>query len=332
MTIDTLIIDAFEQWLAGEVDPTLVRRIEGGESSRQLWESLIESGFADLLLPEAEGGAQASLPTLFRFVFACGACSLPLPLPTTLWVRAVLRRNGLAIPDGPIALASGHRDGERILCAAVPFAATAEWVLADLGDEALLLPLAHAEVQAPGIYGSLRRDLSWPSEPQGAVRVPGRQDWQSVGAALTAALIAGASSCVLNMTLEYANNRTQFGKAIGRYQANQQQISVMAEEVFAARMAADLAWQGTSVPPRARAALAKVRASEAAMLIAGIAHAVFGAIGITEECDLQMFTRRLHEWRGDFGSAAFWQQEIGRELLANGDDMLAFVLAHTPGN
>lgn len=329
MSVDTLITETFEQWLGGEAGPARVRGVENHEPVRPLWEALAQSGFANLLLPESLGGAQASLATLFRVLLSCGSSALPVPLHTTIWVRAALHRQALGIPEGPIALACGHRDGGRILCSAVPFAATAQWVLADLGDEALLLPLARAEVGSPGIHATLRRDLSWSNEPVDTLHLVRDQDWQAVGAAMSAALIAGAASRILQMTLEYANDRSQFGKPIGKFQALQQQISVMAEEVFAARMAAELVWRGTALPSRASAAIAKARTGEAVTRIAGIAHGVFGAIGITEECDLQLFTRRLHEWRGDFGSEAFWQQEIGKALLASGDDVLTYVLGQT---
>lgn len=332
MSIDTLITETFEQWLTGEVSPAQVRSVENDESAQPLWEALAQSGFANLMLPESLGGAQASLPTLFRVLLTCGSNALPVPLHTTIWARAVLHRQGLAIPEGPITLACGHRDGGRILCTAVPFAATAQWVLVDLGDEELLLPLAQAEVLSPGIYATLRRDLAWSSEPSESLHLARSQDWQAVGAAMSAALIAGAASRILEMTLEYANNRSQFGKPIGKFQALQQQISVMAEEVFAARMAAELVWRGAGVPSRASAAIGKARTSEAVTRIASIAHGVFGAIGITEECDLQLFTRRLHEWRSDFGSEAYWQQETGKALLASSDDMLAYVLGQTSGS
>jgi alkylation response protein AidB-like acyl-CoA dehydrogenase len=54
------------------------------------------------------------------------------------------------------------------------------------------------------------------------------------------------------------------------------------------------------------------------VLVASIAHAVHGAIGVTEEYDLQLFTRRLHEWRMAHGSEAHWNPIIGRSMLASG--------------
>jgi alkylation response protein AidB-like acyl-CoA dehydrogenase len=130
-------------------------------------------------------------------------------------------------------------------------------------------------------------------------------------------MMAGALGRVLEMSLAHANQRVQFGKSIGKFQAVQQQLSVMAEDVFAARMAAEIGCVSRGpVPLPLRAAAAKARAGEAAERSVAIAHAVHGAIGITAEYDLQQLTRRLQEWRNDFGAAPYWHGQLGASLLA----------------
>jgi alkylation response protein AidB-like acyl-CoA dehydrogenase len=64
-------------------------------------------------------------------------------------------------------------------------------------------------------------------------------------------------------------------------------------------------------------AMAKARASEAVGVITAIAHGVHGAIGITQEYPLHFLTRRLHEWRMDFGSETYWQQRLGSAFLSS---------------
>ena len=106
----------------------------------------------------------------------------------------------------------------------------------------------------------------------------------------------------------------------------QQQLSVMAEHSVAARAAAmlGLAGRGWRVDTL-RAAVAKARTGEAAAQVAAIAHAVHGAIGVTEEFDLQMFTRRLHEWRMQYGGESYWSRRLGRALLEASSPPLQFV-------
>lgn len=136
-------------------------------------------------------------------------------------------------------------------------------------------------------------------------------------AVLLAAAMAGAADRVLAMTVEYANQRAQFGKPIGRQQAVQQQVAVMAEQVVAMRLAVELAASGDGWPSATRAATAKAVASHYAPSVANAAHAVHGAIGISAEHDLQLFTSRLHAWRIESGGETLWSRDIGRALLAS---------------
>jgi len=95
---------------------------------------------------------------------------------------------------------------------------------------------------------------------------------------------------VFDMTMTYANQRVQFGKSISKFQAIQQQLSVMAEHVVAALIATEAAFHGVgaALPRTGACAVAKARTSEAAQLVASIAHGVHGAIGVTKEYDLQL--------------------------------------------
>lgn len=137
-----------------------------------------------------------------------------------------------------------------------------------------------------------------------------------LGAVVTAAQIVGALERVLDMTLAYARQRTQFGCPISRFQVIQQELAVMAEWVSAARVAALIGCAGGHpLPGLPRAAVAKSVASEAAGKVAVMAHAVHGAMGITAEYDLQLFTRRLHRWRADFGAETHWRRVLGQAVL-----------------
>jgi acyl-CoA dehydrogenase len=81
-----------------------------------------------------------------------------------------------------------------------------------------------------------------------------------LAAALAAAQMAGAMERIQRMTLEYATTRRQFGREIGKFQVVQHQIAVMAEEVIAARIAAEAALQGAPLQiSELRAGVAKIR-------------------------------------------------------------------------
>ena len=149
------------------------------------------------------------------------------------------------------------------------------------------------------------------------------------GAAIIAAHMAGAMDRAFELTVQFANDRSQFGRPIGKFQAVQQMVSVMAEQTFAAKMAAETGCQATGwMPDAMRAALAKSRTSEAAVQVCANAHAVHGAIGATEEYDLQLFTRRLHEWRRAYGSESYWNRFIGEAILKSDNNRIVDDIRH----
>ncbi len=327
--MDALLAESIERFIAGCSTPAVVREVERGQDAAALWVEVDASGYAELLVDEAAGGAGLGLREAFALWLACGRHALPVPLAATAWVRAVLPLAGVAAPGGALTLAAQcSRDAQGAWrCQNLPFGMLADWVLVGDAQGAALLPLAAGERQPTGVHGSLQAHVRWPVQPAGALPLPVPIDLLPAGALMTATLMAGAMQRVLEATLAYANDRAQFGKSIGKFQAVQQQLSVMAEQVFAARMAAEIGCAGEGIAPHPlRAAVAKARASEAAEKVVAIAHAVHGAIGVTAEYDLQLLTRRLQEWRTDFGSQAWWHAQLGQALVAAGVPTLPFML------
>lgn len=321
--MDNLFSDSVERLLSEVSTSAAIRAIEGGSDASAMWQVFEESGFLDALVPESMDGAGLTLSQVFPMLTSAGRNAVPLPFAHTMLARAWLAAAGVALPSGPITIAGlGIRvDGDAMEGHAVAFGRVAHWVLADLGEYCALLPIAGASCVAAGGYASLSAALRWEHWPDGAVKIPASSS-ASIGLAELAAtgyaaLLAGAADRVLEQTLNYANQRSQFGKHIGRFQAIQNQISVMAERTWATRMAAQLACESADWSPRPLlSAVGKSRASEAAPIIADIAHAVHGAIGVTEEYDLQLYTRRLREWRLAGGTETYWCSRIGSALLA----------------
>jgi acyl-CoA dehydrogenase len=327
--MDALLCESIARFLAGCSTPAVVREVERGQGAAALWAEVETSGYADLLVAEAAGGAGLGLRDAFAIWLACGRHALPVPLATTLWVRAALAQAGVPVPPGPLAMAAQGRRGAggAMRCQNLPFGALADAVLVSDAQGCALLPVAAGDRQPTGVHASLQAHIHWPALPAGALALPTPCDTLHAGALMTATLMAGAMQRVLEATLTYANDRAQFGKSIGKFQAVQQQLSVMAEQVFAARMAAEIACATDGIVPHPlRAAVAKARASEAAEKVVAIAHAVHGAIGVTAEYDLQLLTRRLQEWRGDFGSQGYWHAQLGQALIAARVPTLPFML------
>ncbi len=324
--MDNIFGDAAERLFAQTCTPDVIRQAEQGQPSRDAWQASEDAGFADALVLEDHGGAGLGLADALPVVLAAGRHLCPYPIAHTLVARAWLSRAQRPQASGAIALAPQGLaiDGDRVAGMSVAWASSADYVLAGIDGQTWLLPMQAARIEPNGVLGSLDGGVSWALAD--AERLDLVAPLDTLAASAYTGLIAGAMDRVLAMTLDYANQRTQFGKPIGRFQAVQQQISEMAEQVWAARMAAQLAFQGDDGLPRPLlAALGKARASQAVPRVADIAHAVHGAIGVTEEYDLQLYTRRLREWRLAAGSESHWHARIGADALASRADALTYL-------
>lgn len=310
-------LEPFERMLENVATPAAVRAIEQGGSSETMWAAFAESGFLDALVPEERGGAGLSLADVQPLWMALGRHAVPLPVGETMIARAVL----VDPPEGPITLAVAA-PGQEVV---VPCGLVSHHVLLE-ADSALHLLAASGD--ETGVPASLSARMRWDALPASVPRGP-VEDLRSLAALLRAALIAGAAERLTQITAAYANERVQFGKPIGRQQALQQQMAAMAEEMVAARIASQLGC-AAGFPPSLGAATAKSVASKAAARVAATAHAVHGAIGISKEHDLQLFTRRLHEWRLADGSETYWNRLIGAARLADVRGSVDFVRTELP--
>ena len=319
---DMLLEDALDGLLAAELRPSGIREIEGGGNGSALWSAIESSGFADALLPESHGGAGLGLQDAFGLLERCGRHLLPVPLGQTMLARAVLSRHGLKPPPGQMVFAVDPAQEGMLLHEG----ASTDWVLAGDGSRLQLFDLRN--MPAPRI-SERSLDARLHRVPSATWGHGSSLDLRALQAVVLAAQMAGAMHQLLTLSLRYANDRSQFGRSIGKFQAIQHQLSVMAEHVAAARTAARMGCDTPdTLPDPLHCALAKARTSAAVTTVCGVAHAVHGAIGITEEFDLQLITRRLHAWRVAAGSESFWHARIGAALLADEAERLPdFVLS-----
>ncbi len=321
-----MFTEAIEDILQGRCTPTVVRAIEAGGSGTSLWQAFAGAGFVDLLRPEDEGGAGLPLADLYPVLAHFGHYAAPLPMAQAIAARALVGP-GVALPETALTLAPALlRSDGGLRAPLVPFGLVAEHVLAADGERLQLLDTASAQRLPTGIAGSQTATLVWADAGQAKEIAGDAAALAPMAAALHAAVMAGAMTRVFEMTLQFCNDRQQFGKPLGKFQAIQHQLSVMAENVVAVSIAAEAAFESEErTPSPLRAAMAKARASEAVPLVANTAHALHGAIGVTQEYDLQLYTRRLHEWRMAHGAEHHWNRIVGEQVLASSGTMAEFV-------
>jgi acyl-CoA dehydrogenase len=157
-----------------------------------------------------------------------------------------------------------------------------------------------------------------------AAPLPGAADWlQAEGALYRAVQMSGALERILDYSLLYAQQRVQFGRPIGKFQAVQHMLALLAGHAAAAGAATDAAVEASAGQPNAFAvAVAKARVGEAAGKGAEIAHQIHAAMGYTREHNLHFSTRRLWAWRDEFGNETFWQMRLGRLVAQQGAEAL----------
>ena len=139
------------------------------------------------------------------------------------------------------------------------------------------------------------------------------------GATLSAGLLTGIATRMLETSVEYAKTRSQFGQPIGAFQAIKHRCADMAVALEAARSTAYYAFWAISedAPDRTRAAsMAKSCCGESARMICNEAIQIHGGMGFTWELGLHRFLRRARVLEYGFGDAAWHNERVLSETLA----------------
>lgn len=310
-----------------------------------LWDVLQTSGFDKVLLPESKGGAGVNWAQACRLLMLAGEHAAAAPLADAMVGHWLMDHAGVVDAIFPTVASSVSceqirvsraRDGWRVdgTLPRVPWAEACTHVALIVGSgtgaQLIVLDRNAAGISiAPGrnLAGEPRDTLVLEDvAPLAVVPAPfDAREMLCLSAILRSALMAGAIDRCLALAVEYANLRMQFGRPIGKFQAVQQSIALLATQAAAARAASEagseaidewLDMQGESPSRSITAMSAKIRTGEAAGQACAIAHQVFGAIGFTEEHELHRFTKRLWSWRDECGNEAFWSRALGERILA----------------
>lgn len=355
---DRLIADSAERLFAQQVDKAVRQRTEAGEWPAALWAAAADIGLPLLLAGEAQGGFGGRWTAAYAVLRGLGHWQVPLPLAETMVAAQLLSAAGLAVPEGPLTLIEagrcpglqvGGNAAHPVLTGTahrMPWARHAVAAAVALPDGRIaLVPLRATAgtaggVGAPGARGvDIRPQTNHAGLPSDTVVFDGAEAqaagphglglpepaW-TLGALARCVMMVGALESALAQSVQYVGERVQFGKPIGRNQAIQQALALMAGDVVAARMAALAAVADAPLVAGAvtaahsaaclfSVAVAKVRCGEAATRATNTAHQVHGAIGFTHEHALHFSTRRLWAWREEFGSDADWARELGRAAI-----------------
>jgi alkylation response protein AidB-like acyl-CoA dehydrogenase len=316
-------------------------------TTQRVWSGLAQIGAMGLLIPVEHGGAGMTMVEAGVVCEELGATLDPGPWLSSAVAatRAVVRFAATEAAD----LHSGLGDGSIVATVAglstrgiverrgseatvsgtfddVPDAAAADTllVLADEGPAVTLLatPAAVAQITpTPGI--DLTRKRFRIVLADAPARVLATADSAVADALVDDVIIASAADAVgaarrlLQMTVEYAKVRKQFGAPIGSFQAVAHLCVDMYETVeLAAGGVMHALWAADQVDDRERhlAALRVKAFSDRLATVGDQAIQVFGGIGFTWEHDAHLYLKRLLGFSRFMGSAGSYQQRIGREM------------------
>ena len=252
--------------------------------------------------------------------------TLALTEPSARWDAAGIQTTAAQNADGSWTL-----NGTKLF---VPNAHVADTyiIAARTGDAERDITLFFVPGDADGVTQTLLKTIA--SDRQSEITLDGvslpaeaalgevNKGWDTVekvlawGAIGKCAEMVGGAEQVLEMTVEYAKQRTQFGRPIGSFQAIQHHCANMATDVEGSRyityQAAWLLSEGEAAAQEV--AMAKAWVSDAYRRICALGHQCHGAIGFTKEHNMQLYSRRAKAAELAFGDTDFHLETVADGL------------------
>jgi alkylation response protein AidB-like acyl-CoA dehydrogenase len=296
------------------------------------WSRLIELGLTGVVAPESAGGLGLSEIDLVLVAEETGRVALPEP---------IVEHAGVAVPL-LAELASGSGAARELLAAAAtgearvaiahqrnPFVLAADRAthVVICGDESIdLVAPEGLRLTAQPSIDALRHVFSveasreartalatGPAARGAAARALNR------GAVFASAQCLGLTERMIELAVEYAKVRTQFGHPIGSYQAIKHHLASVQVRLEFARpvvYAAATRLAGDSLRDAVAASHAKLAATDAAELAARTAVQVHGAMGYSWEVDLHFYMKRAWALSGAWGDRMFHARRVQSALIS----------------
>ncbi|HEV7847219.1 MAG TPA: acyl-CoA dehydrogenase family protein [Thermoleophilaceae bacterium] len=315
-----------KEMLASRFKAERVRELaEAGGYDEDAWKEMCELGWAGIFIDEEHGGQGLGIVELVILMEELGYALAPVPFLSNAAAGLALQVAGSDeqkerwLPGIATGEARGTvgmvRDGEARL---VPDADSADVIVLYGSDgSASVVEASSAEVEPFEAMDRTRRFAR--------VRADGGEplDGDNPGAAdrIVTALAAetvGVAQRAMEMAVDYARDRKQFGRPIGSYQAVSHRCAQMLLEVEGSRSASYYAgWCADAEPESlaAAAAMAKAYSSDAGWRVCGSSLQVHGGIGFTWEHDLHFFLKRAKTNAILYGSASEHRERLAALTL-----------------
>jgi alkylation response protein AidB-like acyl-CoA dehydrogenase len=290
------------EFLSARFTPEKVRELaESRAYDDAIWSEISELGWPGIAVAEEDGGQGLGLIELVLIAEQSGYALAPTPLMST-WNAALFLAEGSdeqrarwlpSVASGATRAAAAF-DG-RTERSVVPDAEGAAVLLLSAGeDSARVVDPSDATIEPLDLIDTTRRYFKVSAD--GGAEIPGDAgDAANRACVALAAELTGVAARAMEMAVDYAKEREQFGRAIGAYQAVSHRCAQMLYDVEESRsLAYYAAWTAGAEPESLPLAssMAKARASDAARSVTAAALQVFGGIGFTWEHDLHFLLKR----------------------------------------
>jgi alkylation response protein AidB-like acyl-CoA dehydrogenase len=308
------LVGSFRAFFAKECPPAVVRASEETDGfDRELWDAFGALGGPTMGAETTAGGGGAGLLDLELVAERFGAVLAPIPLVEGLVAGRLLAAGGAPVrgifdllsDERPaVATVALHpaRDG---LARLVPAGAVAT-VVVGLDDDELVVvetePPTLASVRNLGDGAIADRSLRMGARTvvasgARALELHDRavDEWR----VLMAGALVGLAGAALELGVEYAKQRHQFGVPIGSFQAIAHGLADVATAVDGAQLLVrEAAWAAdvAEADATALARMAFLFAAHSAQQTTAVAVHVHGGYGFTLEYDIQLFHRRAKAW------------------------------------
>ncbi|WP_406690454.1 acyl-CoA dehydrogenase family protein [Saccharopolyspora sp. ID03-671] len=344
MSTDHDLREVLRDVLAGEITERLDQAETGVGFDAELWAKLSDLGFTALTAPEDRGGSGGGWPEAAALLTESAAAARHLPFAESdLLAHWLLGAAGIpaADPTTPLTIALVDPDGT---ARSVPWLGhvpavlviprpdgtwsvrTPDFARDQVPENARIRESENGSNRVPENgsgrvthSGVPRGDLFEVEAVDGDAVVGGEVvDRLVLRAALARAVqVVGALDRAVELCVEHARTRVQFGRPLAKFQAVQHLVADAAAEAALARAAVDVAVLDAAETDLAgpasatKVAAARSCAGHAASVVVRNAHQVHGAIGTTREHPLQLVTLPALDWRGEFGTTRDWDRFLG---------------------
>jgi alkylation response protein AidB-like acyl-CoA dehydrogenase len=315
------------EMLAARFKPERVRELAEAESyDDDAWKEMSELGWAGIFIDEEHGGQGLGIVELVILMEELGYSLAPVPFLSNAAAGLALQFAGTdeqkerwlpGIASGEARGTVGVlRDGEARLVPDADSAAVIVLISPDGSSQVVEASAAEIEpFEAMDRTRRFARVSAGGGEPLGGDHLAAAD---RIATALSAETV-GVAQKAMEMAVEYARDRKQFGRPIGSYQAVSHRCAQMLLEVEGSRSAAYYAgWCADSEPDSlpAAASMAKAYSSDAGWRVCGSSLQVHGGIGFTWEHDLHFYMKRAKTNAMLYGSAREHRERVAELSLA----------------